>query len=183
MTAGSGTPRSQVRHDRRQVRQLVSRLGWGEHTTSQRRKRARLRFALFGSMLIGVSTVASVALVSEEAGAQTAVLLGTAGSYAVIAGAAVTNTGPSVLNTGLALSPGTSVSGFPPGVINGADDVTDAAASLAQTDLTTAYNQAAGEGPAASVSASILGSGQSLSPGVYNASSSIDLSPDLERRR
>ena len=43
------------------------------------------------------------------------IVLGTAADFAVLAGSAVTNTGPSVLTGSLGLSPGSSVTGFPPG--------------------------------------------------------------------
>lgn len=43
------------------------------------------------------------------------VTLGTAGSYAVLAGSTVTNTGSSVLTGNLGVSAGCAVTGFPPG--------------------------------------------------------------------
>ena len=64
----------------------------------------------------------------------------------VLGGAAVTNTGPSVLNGDLGVSPGTSLVGFGlPAVVNGATHANDAVAAQAQADLTTAYNVAAGQ--------------------------------------
>src|SRR5205085_1833825 len=51
--------------------------------------------------------------------AQPPVGLGTAAAFAVLGGAAVTNTGPSVLSGDLGVSPGTAISGFPPGTVLG----------------------------------------------------------------
>src|SRR5690242_3592857 len=77
--------------------------------------------------------------------AQLPVNLGSAGSFAALAGSTVTNTGPSVVNGNVGVSPGSAVTGFPPGaVVGGAIHAADGTAALAQTDLTTAYNDAAG---------------------------------------
>lgn len=74
------------------------------------------------------------------------VQLGTAANYAVLAGSTVTNTGNSVLNGSLGLSPGTSITGFPPGIVvpPGTTDQTNAAAQQGQSALTGAYVDAAG---------------------------------------
>jgi hypothetical protein len=59
----------------------------------------------------------------------TAPTLGLAAGYAVLGASAITNTGNSVINGNLGLSPGTSVTGFPPGIVNGTQHVTDTAAA------------------------------------------------------
>jgi hypothetical protein len=64
--------------------------------------------------------------------------LGTATTFSVLAGQSVTNTGPTVVGGDLGVSPGSSVTGFPPGTVLGTTHVADATAVTAQTDLTTA---------------------------------------------
>ncbi|MFZ2315241.1 MAG: ice-binding family protein [Gammaproteobacteria bacterium] len=65
--------------------------------------------------------------------------LGTTSTFASLAGSTITNTGPTVINGDLGLSPGTAVTGFPPGVITGARHVNDATAAQAKIDLSTLY--------------------------------------------
>ena len=55
--------------------------------------------------------------------------------------------GPSTINGNLGLSPGTSVTGFAPGTVNGTSYVAEAIALKAQSDLTTAYNDAVARTP------------------------------------
>jgi hypothetical protein len=117
-----------------------------------------------------VATLASLTLVVASfsgAGAATATVgLGTTGSYAVLAGTTVTNTGPSTVHGSLGVSPGSAVTGFPPGVVSGGSiHAADAAASAAQADLTTAFNDAAGRASTGAVTADL--GGQTLVPGVY----------------
>lgn len=78
----------------------------------------------------------------------------------------------------LGLSPGTAVTGFPPGTVLGTQHVTDAVALQAKNDLTTAYNDAAGRGPAVDQSNKNLG-GQTLVGGVYRASAAMALTGTL----
>lgn len=72
-------------------------------------------------------------------------ILGTAQHFAVLAGSAVTNTGPTLITGNLGVWPGTAVTGFPPGLVTGGTiHAADATAMQAQSDLTTAYNTLAG---------------------------------------
>ena len=97
------------------------------------------------------------------------VLLGTANAFAVLGGSTITNTGNSVINGDLGLHPGTAVTGFPPGTVNGSKHITDAVALQAKADLTTAYNDAAGR-PRSATSPPDIG-GQRLTAGVYRTGS------------
>ena len=115
---------------------------------------------------LGGAGGATLVVGSLPAGAaQPTVGLGTASSFAVLAGSTVTNTGSSVINGNLGVSPGTAISGFPPGIVNGTVHSADAAAAQAQSDTTTAYNDAAGRTPFTAV-ATELG-GRTLLPAVY----------------
>jgi hypothetical protein len=106
---------------------------------------------------------------------QGAVDLGSASPFAVLAGSTVTSTGGTTVNGDLGLSPGTAVTGFPPGVVNGAIHAGDAVAAQAQLDLTSAYNDAAGRTVGAITVAGNLG-GQTLTPGLYKSTSSLEIS-------
>lgn len=100
-------------------------------------------------------------------------LLGTATSFGVLAGTAVTNAGITLVTADLGLHPGSAVTGFPPGVVTGTTHIGDAVADQAKQDLVTAYDDAAGRSGAMSVSGDI--GGQTLTPGVYNATSSLEI--------
>jgi len=125
------------------------------------------RHQLSGIVFAVALGLASVGLVGTTASAVGApVGLGTAASFAVIAGTTVTNTGPSVISGDVGVSPGTAVVGFPPGIVNnGTIHTADAVALQAQADVTTAYNDAAGRSTTATVTADL--GGQTLVSGVY----------------
>src|ERR1700719_1473751 len=67
--------------------------------------------------------------------------LGTASSFGVLAGSAVTNTGPTSVIGDVGVSPGTSITGFgSPASISGSFHAGDFVAQAAQAALTVAYN-------------------------------------------
>lgn len=111
----------------------------------------------------------SLLLTAPAAAATARVPLATAAPFATLAGSTITNTGPSVLNGDLGLHPGTAVTGFPPGLVNGEMHVTDAVALQAKSDLTNAYLDAAGR-PATATAAPDIG-GRTLVSGVYRTGS------------
>lgn len=93
---------------------------------------------------VSLTTAAALATFGGVASAQTSIGLGTAGAYALLAGEAITNTGPSTINGDIGLSPGTAVDGFDVATVNGATNAANPAALQAKSDLTIAYNTAAG---------------------------------------
>ncbi len=109
----------------------------------------------------------------------TAPSLGTATSFAVLAGSTAINTGPTIVTGDLGVSPGSAVTGFPPGiVVGGAIHAADAVAAQAQSDLTAAYNNLAGQACNTTLTGQDLG-GLTLTPGVYCFSSSAQLTGQL----
>jgi len=120
--------------------------------------------------------VALLGLYAAPASAQQAsVDLGNAGAFAVLAGSTVTNTGATAVTGDLGVSPGTAVTGFPPGTVTGTVHAGDATAALAITDLTIAYNDAAGRNVDPVTVAGNLG-GSTLTPGLYKSTSSLEIS-------
>jgi hypothetical protein len=127
----------------------------------------------------GVALTVALACAATAVAAQaSAVNLGTVKSFVVLGGSTVTNTGPSVLNGDLGVSPGSALVGFSsPAVVNGATHTTDAVAAQAQLDLTTAYDVAAAQ-PAADMTGIDLGN-KVLLAGAYAFASSAQLTGPL----
>ncbi|MBM7026455.1 ice-binding family protein, partial [Clavibacter zhangzhiyongii] len=144
-------------------------------TSSSRRSRSgALAVASLAVAAVAASGLGAALLAPASASAATATVgLGTAASYSVLAGQGVTSTGPTTLAADLGTSPSAAVTGFPPGVVGGATHAADAAAGQAQSDLTTAYDDAAGRPTTAAVPADLVGA--TLTPGVYTAGGPLGL--------
>jgi len=103
----------------------------------------------------------------------------TVSSFGVLAGSTVTNSGPTVVTGNLGVSPGTAITGFTgiapggPGIVVGTIHSADAVAAQAQSELTAAYNAAAGAASTATKNGDL--GGQTLFAGVYTASSSLGI--------
>ncbi|MCE7083176.1 ice-binding family protein [Streptomyces sp. ST2-7A] len=134
--------------------------------------------AWMAALLAMVIAVVVVAVTPTRANALAQpVPLGTADSFAVLAGESVTNTGPSVITGDVGVHPGTAISGFPPGLVNGTFHSADAVAAQAKSDLVVAYNNAAGQTSDAALPPDA--GGLTLVPGVYTASSTLGLTGTL----
>src|SRR5579864_3387526 len=89
----------------------------------------RARFWAVVAVVAGTVLLGGVVRLSVASAAQGPVGLGTATSFAVLAGTTVTNTGASVISGDLGVYPGSAVTGFPPGtVVNGKMHVADTVA-------------------------------------------------------
>jgi len=104
-----------------------------------------------------------------------AIDLGCAAPFGIIAGSTITSTGPSIINGNVALSPGSALIGFPPGVINGTQEITTPAAAAAMQCLTSAFIEGQGRSLNAISLPGQLG-GLTLAPGLYSNSSTSGIS-------
>lgn len=117
----------------------------------------------------GVSGYASAIVFSGPGNGQT---LGSAATYGILAGTAVTcASAPGTINADAGVWPGSSFSGFPPCVITGTRHAADVPAQTAQTDLTTAYLALAALPCGTTITANL--GGTTLAPGVYCSATTV----------
>lgn len=117
---------------------------------------------------LAVIAVAVAALVNPlRASAAEAVNLRTAGSFAVLAGAGITNSGPTTITGDVGSHPTTTQTGFNEVTLHGTNHGGNEVTQKAKDDLTTAYTQAAGSGPVTRVATELGDS--TLKPGVYDS--------------
>ena len=115
---------------------------------------------------------------STAACRQTTVDLRSAAGFAVLGGSTVTNGGPTMVAGDLGLSPGTAITGFPPGVVVGTQHAGDPTAAQGIADLVTAYNDAKGRTLCPVTVSGNLG-GLTLAPGLYMSTSSLEISSGI----
>jgi hypothetical protein len=98
--------------------------------------------------------------------------LASAASFAVLGATTVTSTGATILNGNLGVAPGTSITGFGPGVVkNGTIYAGGPVAAQAQADLAVGYSYALARPTA--LPADI--GGTTITPGVYNALTTLGI--------
>ena len=145
----------------------------GRRMTRLQAKRGASGHGLVRSRTAGAGVASIVAMGLIFAGSAQAanppVKLGSDASFSVLAGSTVTNTGPTTMFGDLGLDPGSSVTGAPH--VLGQMHIDDGVAIQAKSDLVTGFNDAAGR-PSTQLASADL-SGQSFTPGVYNAPSSL----------
>ena len=153
---------------RRAIPVLVGALALA-HTACESKSPPRTPTGPGGAAPSGETTLSAMAVAPP---------LGNATSFAVVGASTVTNTGPTIVNGDLGVSPGTAVVGFPPGIVNGTIEAGTGAALAAQTSITAAYNQLAGQACDIDLTGQNLG-GLTLTPGAYCFSSSAQLTGTL----
>ncbi len=98
--------------------------------------------------------------------------LGAAANFGVLAATTVTNvvSAGTVINGDLGLTPGSSVTGFPPGVVNGTIQIDTPPAVAAMASLMTAYGIAAGLSGPTIIAENLATLPLPLPPGLYASS-------------
>jgi len=121
--------------------------------------------------LLGLALAAILARQDARA-AQSPIALSSAANFAVLAGTTVTSDGVTTIYGNVGVSPGTTLTG--PATVIGSIDLGDPTAGHAQSDLTTAYNNAAGRTDGTVAVAGNI-AGQTLAPGLYTSTSSLQI--------
>jgi hypothetical protein len=106
--------------------------------------------------------------------------LGAAAPNGIMAGTTITCITGGIINADIAISPGSTVTGFGPCVVTGTQHLADALAAQAQNDLTAAYNTLMGLPcpPANNVGTANIG-GTTKAAGVYCSPSSMQITGPL----
>lgn len=104
--------------------------------------------------------------------------LGASNAFSVLAATTITvaGAGPTLIGGDLGLSPGTSITGFPPAMIAGAFHITDSVAASAIADALTTYTAYKALASGTTIGGDL--SSQVLAPGVYNVATSTGIGAD-----
>ena len=130
-------------------------------------------------MLISISLATGLILLAGD-GLAMAVDLGSAGHFGALAGSGITFGGVTTTITGdIGSSPTPAITGLANLILVGENHLGDAITTQAKADLATAYASAAGITPTMLYGAVFDLGGLTLAPGVYNGSSSLEITGSL----
>jgi hypothetical protein len=146
-------------------------------TTANCASAATPDYVVYSTGLLGSGTQANIVAYDNLYSGCSKLNLGTAANFAVLGSSTVTNAGNTVVaGANIGISPGTSLTGFPPGILTSpaVEHLGDAVASQAQADANTAYTLFQGLTGATSIGSL---DGLTLTPGLYkSAAASLALS-------
>jgi hypothetical protein len=146
-------------------------------TTANCASAATPDYVAYSTGLLGSGTQANIVAYDNLYSGCSNLNLGTAANFAVLGSSTVTNAGNTVVTgANIGISPGTSLTGFPPGILTSpaVEHLGDAVASQAQADANTAYTYFQGLTGATSIGSL---DGLTLAPGLYkSAAASLALS-------
>ncbi len=137
---------------------------------------ARNRVVLLTGLIASVMVVSYTSMSAHAATPPLRVDLGTSANYSVLAGSEITNTLTTDLQGDLGVSPGTAITGFPPGVAQGETHIGDAVAQQAQSDAEAAFFDAKGRIFTQTVSGDIAG--LTFQSGVFMSAAALETSAD-----
>ncbi|MBO0921448.1 DUF3494 domain-containing protein [Cellulomonas sp. zg-ZUI222] len=143
--------------------------------TTRGHTHAHPRTAALAAVAATVAVV--VALASNAQAAAVPVPLATAGSFAILAGSGITNTGPTTVAGEIGTFPTPAISGAGSITQTGATHAADEVAERAKRDLVTAYDDAAGQGPV--LAAPVELGGLTLTSGVYSSGGELGITGTL----
>lgn len=98
--------------------------------------------------------------------------LGSASTFGVLAGSTITSTGNTVVYGDLGISPGSALVGFPPGIVHGTTNLSNATALQAKADLSLAYADATSRTNQPVLLGAEIG-GLVLTQGLYKVAASL----------
>jgi hypothetical protein len=101
------------------------------------------------------------------------VALGAASTFSVLALTSIVNTDTTTISGDLGVSPATSITGFPPGILAGAIHAGDSAAAAAQSDLLAALDDVFARTPHTDISGDL--GGQTFHVGIHHISAALAL--------
>jgi hypothetical protein len=126
-----------------------------------------------------VLILSASSMIQNNAFATTSPNIGTASNFAVLGSSTVTNTGNTVITGNLGAGPGTSITGFPPGIVVGTTYHAGPVATQAQADAATAYGALTSATCTTNEPTVADIGGQTLRPGVYCFPSSAAITGTL----
>ncbi len=148
----------------------------GSREGPQMSARVRPSVIVITSTLLLATFMTWMAPVANAATPPLPVDLKTSANYSVLAGSEITNTLSTELQVDLGVSPGTAITGFPPGVTHGETHIGDLVSQQAQSDARAAYTDAKNRIFTDTISGDIAG--LTFKSGVFQAASALDVSAD-----